>query len=147
VCSTTKVEMVRSIGADHVIDYTREDIADGAARYDVILDNGGHRSLSHLRRALTSRGTLVVVGSETGGRWLGGVDRLLRAPLLSLFVGQKLIALANSENAKDLVTLSELVESGAVTPVVDRAYPLAETPAAIQHMTEGRARGKVVVTA
>ena len=146
VCSTTKVEMVRSIGADHVIDYNREDIADGAARYDVILDNGGHRSLTHLRRALTSRGTLVVVGSETGGRWLGGVDRLLRTPMLSLFVGQKLIALANSENARDLVALTELVQAGAMTPVVDRAYPLAETPAAVQYMAEGRARGKVVIT-
>ena len=93
VCSTNKTDLVRSLGADHVIDYTREDITDGDRRYDVILDIGGHRSLTHLRRALTPRGTLVIVGGETGGRWLGGFDRQLRAPLLSLFVSQTLCAL------------------------------------------------------
>lgn len=146
VCSTTKMDLVRSLGADHVIDYTHNDIADGGQRYDVILDIGGHRSLTHLRRALTPRGTLVIVGSETGGRWLGGFDRSLRAPLLSAFVGQKLGALVNSENAKDLIVLTELIESGAVTPVIDRTYPLSETPAAIQYMQGGHARGKVVIT-
>ncbi|MGH3757696.1 NAD(P)-dependent alcohol dehydrogenase [Actinophytocola sp.] len=145
VCSTAKVDLVRSLGADHVIDYTRDDITSGG-RYDVILDIGGHRSLTHLRRALAPAGTLVIVGSETGGRWLGGFDRSLRAPLLSLFVGQKLTALTNSENAKDLVALTELIESGKVTPAIERTYPLAETPTAIQHMVEGNARGKLVIT-
>lgn len=146
VASTSKVDLVRSLGADHVVDYTLEDFADGRRRYDVILDTGGHRSLTDLRRALTPGGTLVIVGSETGGKWLGGLDRLLRAIVLSRFVGQKLGGFISSENAKDLVALTELIESGAVTPAVDRTYPLAEAPAAIRHMAEGRARGKVVVT-
>jgi NADPH:quinone reductase-like Zn-dependent oxidoreductase len=146
VCSTAKVDLVRSLGADHVIDYTREDITDSGLRYDVILDIGGHRSLTRLRRALTPRGTLVIVGSETGGRWLGGFDRSLRAPVLSLVVNQKLRPLANSENAADLVALTELIEAGKVTPVIDRTYPLSEAPAAVQYMVEGRTRGKVVVT-
>jgi NADPH:quinone reductase-like Zn-dependent oxidoreductase len=145
VCSTAKVDLVRSLGADHVIDYTREDIASDG-RYDVILDTGGHRSLTHLRRALTPNGTLVIIGSETGGRLLGGFDRSLRALVLSMFVGQKLRALANSENATDLVALTELIEAGKVTPAIERTYPLAETPAAIRHMVEGHARGKVVIT-
>jgi NADPH:quinone reductase-like Zn-dependent oxidoreductase len=145
VCSTTKVDMVRSLGADHVIDYTLDDFADTGQRYDVILDIGGNRSLTHLRRALTPRGTLVLVGGETGGRWLAGTDRLLRARLLSPFVGQKLDTFICSENARDLIVLNELIESGTVTPVIDRTYPLSETPAAIQHMQEGHARGKVVI--
>ncbi len=145
VSSTTKVDMVRSLGADHVIDYTRNDITDGAQRYDVILDTGD-RSLTHLRRALTPRGTLVIVGSETGGRWLGGIDRQLRAIVLSPFVGQKLGTFVNSENAEDLTALKELIESGQVTPAIDRTYPLSETPAAIRYMQEGHARGKVVIT-
>jgi NADPH:quinone reductase-like Zn-dependent oxidoreductase len=106
----------------------------------------GHRSLSHLRRALTPRGTLVIVGSETGGRWLGGFDRSLRAPLLSLFVSQTLCALTNSENAADLHVLTELIESGALAPAIDRTYPLSKTPAAVQYMTDGHAHGKVVIT-
>jgi NADPH:quinone reductase-like Zn-dependent oxidoreductase len=146
VCSTAKRILVRSVGADHIIDYTREDITDSGLRYDVIIDIGGHRSLTRLRRALTPHGTLVIIGSETGGRWLGGFDRSLRAPVLSMFVGQKLRPLANSENAPDLMELTELIETGKVTPVIDRTYPLSEAPAAIQHMVEGRARGKVVVT-
>ncbi len=146
MCSTSKVDVVRSIGADHVIDYTHEDITAGGKRYDVILDIGGNRSLTHLRRALTEKGTLVVVGGETGGRWLGGFQRQLRAPLLSAFVGQQLRSLMASENATDLLVLRELVESGAVTPVIDRTYPLSQTAAAVQYLEEGRARGKVVIT-
>ncbi len=146
VCSTTKVDMVRSIGADDVIDYTLDDITGGGQRFDVILDTGGNRSLTHLRRALTPRGTLVIVGGETGGRWLGGTDRLLRALMLSPFVGQQLGTLMTSENAEDLIVLTELIESGKVTPVIDRTYPLSETPAAIRYMEEGHARGKVVIT-
>ena len=146
VCSTSKVDVVRSAGADHVIDYTREDITAGARRYDVILDIGGNRSLTHLRRALTDKGTLVIVGGETGGRWLGGFQRQLRAPLLSAFVGQRLRSIMASENSVDLLVLGELIESGAVTPVIDRTYPLSQTPAAVQYVEEGRARGKVVIT-
>jgi NADPH:quinone reductase-like Zn-dependent oxidoreductase len=147
VCSTQKVEMVRSIGADHVIDYTQEDFADvHDQRYDLILDIGGNSSLSRLRRALASLGTLVIVGGEGGGRWLGGTDRQLRAIMLSPLVGQKLGTFVNKENHEDLMVLGELIESGKVTPVIDRTYPLAEVPEAIRYLEEGRARGKVVIT-
>lgn len=146
VCSTTKVDMVASIGADHVIDYSRDDFADGGTRYDLILDIGGNASLSRLRRALTARGTLVIVGGETGGRLLGGYDRSLRAPLLSLVVGQKLSGVICSENHEDLLALTELVEAGKVAPVIDRTYPLSEAPKAIQHVEDGHARGKCVVS-
>ncbi len=146
VCSTAKVDLVRALGADHIIDYTADDFTGGALRYDVILDIGGNRRLSHLRRALTPRGTLVIVGGESGGRWLGGFDRSLRAVLLSLFVPQNLGMLASTENAKDLNELRELIETGQVTPAVDRTYPLIETADAIQHVKDGRAKGKVVIT-
>ena len=146
VCSTAKVNMVRSIGADHVIDYTRGDISDGDHRYDVILDTGGNRPLQQLRRVLTPRGTLVIVGGETGGRWLGGSDRQIRALLLSPFAGQKLGAFVCSENAADLRALTELIEPGKLTPVIDSIYPLSETPAAIRHMQEGHPLGKVVIS-
>lgn len=146
VCSTTKVDMVRSIGADHVIDYTRDDFADGVELYDLILDTAGNRSLSHLRRALTPEGTLVIVGAETGGRWLGGSDRQIRALMLSPFVGQNFRPFIASSNKEDLVVLTELIEAGEVTPVIDSAYPLSETREAIRYIEEGHARGKVVIT-
>src|SRR5919112_447874 len=146
VCSTTKVEMVRSIGADHVIDYTQEDFAEGDQRYDVILDIGGKSSLSPLLRALASRGTLVIVGGEGGGRWLGGTDRQLRAMILSPFVSQKLGTFVSTPNHEDLLVLTELIESGKVTPVIDRTYPLSEVPEAIRYLEGGHARGKVVIT-
>jgi NADPH:quinone reductase-like Zn-dependent oxidoreductase len=146
VCSTAKVDMVRSIGADHVLDYTREDFAAGEQRYDVILDIGGNASLSRLRRALTAKGTLVIAGGETDGRWLGGSDRQLRALVLSRFVEQKLTTFIASENREDLIVLKELIESGRVTPVIDRTYPLAEAPQAIRYLEQGQARGKVVIS-
>jgi NADPH:quinone reductase-like Zn-dependent oxidoreductase len=146
VCSTAKTDLVRAIGADHVIDYTRDDFADAKHRYDVILDIGGNSRLSHLRRALTARGRLVIVGGENGGRWLGGTDRQLRALLLSPLVSQKLGTFIASENAEDLEVLRDLIESGKVAPVIDRTYPLSETPAAIRHVMAGRARGKVVIS-
>ncbi len=147
VCSTSKIDLVRSIGADHVIDYTREDFADGTRQYDVILDTAGNRSLSYLRRALTRRGILVLIGGEGGGRWLGGFDRqIFRAPLLSIFVKQKLRMLASKERKEDLLAVSELIEAGQVTPVIDRTYPLVEVPHAIRYLEQGHARGKVVVT-
>jgi NADPH:quinone reductase-like Zn-dependent oxidoreductase len=146
VCSTTKTDLVQSIGADHVIDYTRADIEAGGHRYDVILDTGGNRPLGQLRRVLTPRGKLVIVGGETGGRLLGGFDRGLRAPMLSLFVQQQLAAVMCSENAADLLVLAELIESGKLTPVIDKTYPLSQTADAIRYMQEGHARGKVVIT-
>ncbi|MGW7367893.1 NAD(P)-dependent alcohol dehydrogenase [Streptomyces sp. NPDC054841] len=146
VCSTTKTDLVRSIGADDVIDYTREDFADGSRHYDLIVDTAGSRSLSHLRRALTPRGTLVIVGGEGGGRWLGGTDRVLRALLLSPFVRQKLRGLFSVERQADLQSLRDLVEAGKVTPVVDTTYSLSEVPEAIRYLHGGHARGKVVIT-
>jgi NADPH:quinone reductase-like Zn-dependent oxidoreductase len=145
VCSTAKVDLVRSLGVDHVIDYTVEDFAEGEHRYDAILDIGGNRPLSHLRRALTPRGRLVIVGGETDGRWLGDADRLLRAPLLSPMVSQKLGTLTTSENAQDLMVLRDLIEAGKIAPAIDRTYPLSEAPAAIRYLQEGHARGKVVI--
>jgi NADPH:quinone reductase-like Zn-dependent oxidoreductase len=146
VCSATKADMVRSLGADHVIDYRRDDFAGGEQRYDVVIDIGGNSSLSRLRRALTAKGTLVIIGGETGGRWLGGNDRQIRALLLSPFVGQKLRTLMPKENHQDMIALKELIEAGKITPVIDRTYPLSEAPTAIRYLQEGNVRGKVVIT-
>jgi NADPH:quinone reductase-like Zn-dependent oxidoreductase len=146
VASTAKADLVRSLGADHVLDYTREDFADGTRRYDVVLDIGGNSSLSRLRRALTPTGTLVIAGGEGGGRWLGGTDRQLRAMALSPFVGQRLTTFVSKEAGEDILVLAELVEAGKVTPAVDRTYPLGEAPEAVRYVEQGRARGKVVVT-
>jgi NADPH:quinone reductase-like Zn-dependent oxidoreductase len=147
VCSTTQVELVRSIGADDVIDYTRDDITDGTRHWDLILDTAGRRTLSQLRRALTPRGTLVIVGGEGAGLWMGGFTRNLRAPLLSRFVGQRLRMLASKPRREDLQTLRELLEAGKVTPLIDRTYPLREAPEAIRRLVEGHTRGKLVITA
>jgi NADPH:quinone reductase-like Zn-dependent oxidoreductase len=146
VCSTAKVDLVRSIGADHVIDYTRQDFADGGQVYDLILDIGGNRSLSHLRRALTRQGTLVLVGGEGGGRWIGGMDRQVRALAISPFVRQRLRMFVAREHYEELQVLTELIEAGKITPVIDRTYPLSEVPEAIRYLQEGQARGKVVIT-
>ena len=146
VCSTTKMELVRSIGADDVIDYTREDFADGVRRYDLILDTAGNRSLSHLRRALTPQGTLVIVGGEGGGRWFQSLSRQLLGALLTPFVGQKLRTLLGTQPQEDLAFLTELIEAGKLTPVIDRTYPLSEVPDAIRYLSAGHARGKIVIT-
>jgi len=146
VCSSTKVDIVRSLGADHVIDYTRDDFAKGQLRYDVILDIGGNSSLSRLRRALSPKGTLVIMGGETDGRWLGGSDRQVRALLLSPFISQKMGTFICKENHEDMLVLKELIEAGKITPVIDRAYPLSEVPKAVRYLEEGHARGKVVIT-
>jgi NADPH:quinone reductase-like Zn-dependent oxidoreductase len=146
VCSTAKVDLVRSLGADHVIDYTAPVDTGGTRRYDVILDIGGNRSLSALRRALTPRGTLVIMGGETGGRWLGGTDRQLRAMAVSPFIGQRLGTFIGTQSTEDLTTLAELIEAGKVTPVIDRTYPLGEASAAIRRMQNGHARGKLILT-
>jgi NADPH:quinone reductase-like Zn-dependent oxidoreductase len=147
VCGTTKMDLVRSVGADHVIDYTREDFTDGRRRWDVIVDTAGRRPLSQLRRALTRKGTLVIVGGDGGGPWTGGFFRgVLRAPLLSLFVGQKLCGLNSTVNLEDLRTVGELIEAGKLTPVLDRTYPLAETAEALRYLEAGHPGGKVVIT-
>jgi len=146
VCSTPKMDLVRSIGADAVVDYTREDIAQTGERYDVILDTAGNRSLANLRGALTPRGTLVIVGGEEGGKWLAGTDRQLRAAVLSPFVSQRLRSFVAAARLEDLEFLKGLLESGKVTPVIDRTYPLAEAPEAIRYLMGGHARGKLVLT-
>jgi NADPH:quinone reductase-like Zn-dependent oxidoreductase len=147
VASTTQVELVRSIGADDVIDYTRDDVTDGTRHWDLVLDTAGHRSLSRLRRALTPGGTLVIVGSEGRGRWMGGFDRQLRAVALSRFVGQRLRMLSSKPRQEDLQTLRDLIEAGKVTPLIDRTYPLREVPEAIRDMVEGHGGGgKIVIT-
>ena len=147
VCSASKADLVRTIGADRVIDYAQEDFTDGSRRWDVIVDTAGRRSLRELRRALTRRGTLVIVGGDGGGRWTGGFFRqILRAPLLSLFVGQKLRPLVSTEKPEDLRALVEMIETGAVTPVVGSTHPLPDTAEAIRHLETGHVRGKVVIT-
>ena len=146
VCSTAKLDLVRTAGADHVVDYTRDDFADGRQRYDVILDIGGNRSLSDLRRALTPNGTLVITGGETDGRWIGGTDRQLRAMALSPFVRQRLGAFISKETHRDMLVLAEMIEAGKLTPFVERTYPLSQAPEAIRHLEQGRVRGKVVIT-
>lgn len=147
VSSASKADLVRSLGADHVIDYRHEDFADGTRRYDVILDIGGNSSLSRLRRALAPQGRLVIAGGETGGRWLGGTDRQIRARVLSPFVSQKLTAFISRANRDDLMILKSMIEEGKVTPVVDRTYPLSEAPSAIRYLEEGHARGKIAIAA
>lgn len=145
VCSTRNVDMVRSIGADHVVDYTREDLVERGENYDLILDMVGNRTLSDCRRALSPNGTLVLVGG-TGGRWLGGVDRTLRAVLMSPFISQKLVAFISRENQSDLIALKDLFESGTVKPVIDRTYPLTAIADAIQYLETAHTRGKVAIT-
>jgi len=147
VCSGSKVDLVRSIGADEVIDYTRQDFTDGSHRWDVIVDMAGRRPLSQLRRALSRNGTLVIVGGDGGGPWTGGFLRgVLRAPVLSLFVGQRMRGFNARVTQENLRTLSELIDADKVTPVIDRTYPLAEAADAIRHLAEGHPSGKVVIT-
>jgi NADPH:quinone reductase-like Zn-dependent oxidoreductase len=145
VCSTRNVDLVRSIGTDHVIDYTKEEFTTGAQRYDLILDAVGKRSLSECRRVLTPEGTLVVVGAADG-RWIGPLVPPLKALLLSRFVSQKLIFFISKRNTADLLLLKDLIEAGKLTPVIDRSYPLSDVPEAIRYLEEGHAQGKVVIT-
>jgi len=143
VCSTKNVDLVRSIGADHVIDYTREDFTAGPERFDLILDNVGNHSMARTRRALTPVGTLI---SNGGGHVDGKLGRTVRALIVSMFVRQQASPTVKTHNHDDLVALRGLVEAGKVTPVIDRAYPLTRTPEAIGHVAEGHARGTVVIT-
>jgi NADPH:quinone reductase-like Zn-dependent oxidoreductase len=152
-CSTRNVDMVRSIGADHVIDYTQEDYTQGGQRFDLIFETAGSHSPSEIRRALTSKGTLVLIGhGGSEGRWIGPFARLIRALVLSRFVSQRIASYtakpnySSGPNKRDLATLRELIEAGKITPVIDRTYSLSETPEAIRYLEEGHTRGKVVIT-
>jgi NADPH:quinone reductase-like Zn-dependent oxidoreductase len=145
-CSTAKTDLVREVGADHIIDYTREDPVSGRHRYDVVIDIGGSRPVRHLRRALTRRGTLVLTGGEEGSKLLGDIGRNLGAQLLSVFVGQRLTALISLERRADLMALRDMADSGAITPAIDRAYPLSGAAAALRHLADGRVRGKLVIS-
>ena len=146
VASSSKLDLVRSIGADDVIDYTREDFTDGSMKWDVIVDTAGRRPLRQLRRALTPQGTLVVVGGDGGGRWTGGFFRgMLRGPLVSPFVGQKLMGLNSKVTQEDLRGVAELAEAGKLTPVIGHTYGLSETPEAIRELEAGHPAGKLVI--
>lgn len=145
VASTVKLDLVTSLGADHVIDYTADDPLDGV-RYDLILDIGGRNSLQRLRGALTASGTLVIVGGEGGGRWTGGAGRQLRALMLSPFVPQRLTSFMSTEHSSVIERLATHMASGAVVPVVDRTFDLEDVPTAIRELEAGRVRGKVAIT-
>ena len=145
VCSTRNVDMVRSIGADHVIDYTQENFTQSEQRYDLILDNVGNHSLADTRAALTPNGTLVANGAPVSG-WVGGLGRPAAALVLSLFVSQQGRPFVSLPNKEDLATLKELAEAGKITPVIDRTYPLSQTPEAMAHVGEGHSQGKTIIT-
>jgi NADPH:quinone reductase-like Zn-dependent oxidoreductase len=146
VAGTAKLDMVRSLGADHVIDYTRDDFTDGPGRYDLIVDIAGNPTLSRLRRALTATGTVVIVGGEEGGNFTGGVNRQLRALALSPFVPQQLTMFIAKQRWRDLERLTELIEAGMLMPQIDRTYPLDQVADAMRHLEAGRARGKIAIT-
>ena len=146
VCSTRNVELVRSIGADHVIDYTQEDFTQAEERYDFILDNVSNHPLSDLRRALTPTGVLIPNAGNFGNHWFASAGRLLRTAVLFRFGSQTLGRFLVSPKLEDLVALKELIEAGKVTPVIDHTYPLSETAQAMGHVGGGHSRGKVVIT-
>lgn len=145
VASAAKADLVRSLGADHVIDYRRDDALDGSRQYDVIIDTGGVRRLSHLRRALTARGTVVLVGGENGGRWTGGFQRQIGASLWSLLSRRTMKPLVSAERGDDIRTLVGMVTEGRVTPAVDRTYPLERAADAVRDLEQGRIRGKAAM--
>jgi NADPH:quinone reductase-like Zn-dependent oxidoreductase len=145
VCSTRNVDMVRSIGADRVIDYTQEDFTKSGQRYDLFFDGVGNHSLSACRRVLNPKGIYIVVGGPDG-RWIGPMSRLFKALVLSRLVSQNLVAFIAKPSKEDLTIMGELMEAGKVTPVIDRRYRLSEVPEAIRYLEEGHARGKVVIT-
>jgi NADPH:quinone reductase-like Zn-dependent oxidoreductase len=146
VASTRNMDLVRSIGADHVVDYTKEDFTRSGKKYDFILDNVSNHSLSELRRALTPTGTLIPNGGNFGNRWFAGGGRIVRGAMLFRFGSQKLGNFLVSMTHEDLVVLKDMIEAGKVTPVIDRAYPLSETAQAMDHVGQGHARGKVAIT-
>ncbi|MBX3475381.1 MAG: NAD(P)-dependent alcohol dehydrogenase [Planctomycetes bacterium] len=146
VASTGKLRHVLALGADHVIDYTRQDFADDGPRFDVIIDIAGNRTLRHLRSALKPRGTLVIAGGENAGNWFGGMDRQIRAMLLSAFTRQKLTSFVSIVNLPALKEIARLAEDGVVTPVVDRTFTLEQTPEAFAYLESAKACGKIVIT-
>ena len=147
VCSTRNTDMVRSIGATHVVDYASADFADGTIRYDVILDNVGNRTIRDLRRATTPTGIVIVNGGGSPGHLIGAVGSILRAAIvINLFVGQQITMVPTAWSRDDLLAVTELVDTGTLRPVIDRTYPLADTAAGLQHIEAGHARGKVVIT-
>jgi NADPH:quinone reductase-like Zn-dependent oxidoreductase len=146
VCSTANVEMVASIGADQVVDYTREDFTRAGRRYDLLIDIAGNRTLSQTRRVLVPKGVLVAVGGPDKGRWIGPLGRTARMALLSPAVSQRMVFFLAHQNKGDLAVLRELLETGKVTPVIDRTYPLSEVAEAICYLEKGHARGKVAIT-
>ena len=146
VCGTEKLDLVTSLGADQVIDYTREDFADGVHHYDLIIDIAGNSSLSRLRRALTPTGTAVIVGGESKGNITGGIGRQLRALLLTPFIGQRLTGLASKERGSDSEIVAEHITAGTVTASIDRTYPLDEVPAAMRQLAAGKVKGKIAIT-
>lgn len=145
VCSAPKMDLVRSLGADEVLDYAATDPTDGSTRYDVILDIGGNRRLRDLRRALTAEGTLVIVGGEGGGHWFGGIDRQVRAVLWSPFLRQRMRMFLAPERHEDLEVLATHLDEGRVVAAVERIVPLEQVAAELQRMEDGAVRGKVVV--
>ena len=145
VCSTRNLDMVRSLGADHVVDYTREDFTRSEQRYDFILDNVGSHSLSHTRSALTPRGTLSSNGAPVSG-WIGGLGYFATALITSLFMRQQERPFVSAANKEDLATLKDLAETGQVTPVIDRVYPLDQASDAVAHVGEGHSQGKTIIT-
>lgn len=148
VCSTSNVEFARSLGAHHVIDYTREDPTDPTAgrRFDVVIDTVGNGSIGSLRRVLAEDGTLVLVGVPIGGRWIGGVDRMLQAVILSRFVRHRLRPLVSTDTRADLAVVLDHIEAGRIRPHIDRTYPLDQAPDAMRYLGQGHSRGKVVIT-
>jgi NADPH:quinone reductase-like Zn-dependent oxidoreductase len=146
VCSTKGVDLVRSLGADHVIDYTRDDFTRSAAKCDVLVDCAGSRSLWDYRRVMTPKGTIVCIGARPGGRWLGPGPQLLKTFVSGRFVSQRVVLFVASINPGDLTVMKDLIEAGKVTPVIDRSYELSEVVAAVRHAKEGHALGKVVIT-
>jgi NADPH:quinone reductase-like Zn-dependent oxidoreductase len=146
VCGSAKADLVRSLGADHVVDYTREDVTRGGRRYDLVFQLAGTQSPSDLRRALTPTGTLLLSSGESDGRLIGPVDRIIKALLLAPFTRQRLVPFVARRSRDDLRLMTELIEAGTVAPVIDRTYPLADVPEAIRYLEQGHARGKVVIT-
>lgn len=146
VCSTKNVDMVRSLGADHVVDYTREDFTRSERRYDLLLDVAGSRSWSECKRVLTPEATFVIVGGPKTNRWIGPLSHVIKVRLASLRASQKVIFFIANMNKKDLIALQELIESGKVTPAIDRRYPLSALPEAMRYLGTGHAQGKIVIT-
>jgi len=146
VCSTGTIDLVLSLGADHAVDRTREDFAQGGRRYDVVIDIAGNPSLARLRRVLTPTGTAVLVGGEEGDRWTGGMGRQLRALVRSRFSRQRFATLIAKQPVADLDALSALVETGAVTPSIGETYPLSAAPEAMRRLEAGTARGKLAIS-